>query len=115
MKIVLVVKSNYMNRYDISIHMDKAENPVNKDSSIPNIEDKILEKLFTLSNQQTPVTNDSELREILTDTMGSSNFDIALENLIVGGFVSRIGDTEYKITMNGIDEHTRRTSEGVLY
>jgi len=115
MKIVLVVKSNYMNRYDISIHMDKAENPVNKDSSIPDIEDKILEKLFTLSNQQTPVTNDSELREILTDTMGSSNFEIALENLIVGGFVSRIGDTEYKITMNGIDEHIRRTGEGVLY
>ena len=95
--------------------MDKAENPVNNNSSIPNIEDKILEKLFTQSNQQTPVTNDSELREILTDTMGSSNFEIALENLIVGGFVSRIGDTEYKITMNGIDEHTRRTSEGVLY
>ena len=95
--------------------MDKAENPVNKDSSIPNIEDKILEKLFALSNQQTPVANDSELREILSDTMGSSNFDIALENLIVGGFVSRIGDIEYKITMNGIDEHSRRTNEGVLY
>ena len=26
--------------------MDKAENPVNNDSSIPNFEDKILEKLF---------------------------------------------------------------------
>jgi hypothetical protein len=95
--------------------MDNAENPVNNDSSIPNIEDKILEKLFTQSNQQTPVTSDSELREILTYTMGSSNFDIALENLIVGGFVSRIGDNEYKITMNGIDEHSRRTNEGVLY
>jgi hypothetical protein len=47
--------------------------------------------------------------------MSSSNFDIALENLIIGGFVSRIGDTEYKITMNGIDEHIRRTGEGVLY
>jgi len=95
--------------------MDKAENPNDSNSSIPKIEDKILEKLSTLSNEQTPLISDSELREILTDNVGSSNFEIALENLIVGGFVSRIGDTEYKITMNGIDEHTRRTSEGVLY
>ena len=47
--------------------------------------------------------------------MGSSNFEIALENLIVGGFVSRIGDSEYKITMNGIDEHLRRADTGVLF
>ncbi|HKU82474.1 MAG TPA: hypothetical protein VJP58_00400, partial [Candidatus Nitrosocosmicus sp.] len=88
--------------------MDKAENPDDNNSSIPKIENRILEKLSTLSNEQTPLISDSELREILTDTMGSSNFDIALENLIVGGFVSRIGDSEYKITMNGIDEHLRR-------
>ena len=95
--------------------MDKAENPDDNNSSIPKIENRILEKLSTLSNEQTPLISDSELREILTDTMGSSNFDIALENLIVGGFVSRIGDSEYKITMNGIDEHLRRTNTGVLF
>ena len=95
--------------------MDKAENPDDNNSSIPKIEDRILEKLSTLSNEQTPLISDSELREILTNTMGSSNFDIALENLIVGGFVSRIGDREYKITMNGIDEHLRRTNTGVLF
>ena len=95
--------------------MDKAENPDDNNSSIPKIENRILEKLSTLSNEQTPLISDSELREILTDTMGSSNFDTALENLIVGGFVSRIGDSEYKITMNGIDEHLRRTNTGVLF
>jgi len=95
--------------------MDKAENPDDNNSSIPKIEDRILEKLSTLSNEQTPLISDSELREKLTDTMGSSNFEIALENLIVGGFVSRIGDSEYKITMNGIDEHLRRTNTGVLF
>ena len=95
--------------------MDKAENPDDNNSSIPKIEDRILEKLSTLSNEQTPLISDSELREKLTDTMGSSNFEIALENLIVGGFVSRIGDSEYKITMNGIDEHFRRTNTGVLF
>ena len=95
--------------------MDKAENPDDNNSSIPKIENRILEKLSTLSNEQTPLISDSELREILTDTMQSSNFDIALENLIVGGFVSRIGDSEYKITMNGIDEHLRRTNTGVLF
>jgi hypothetical protein len=95
--------------------MDKAENPDDNNSSIAKIEDRILEKLSTLSNQQTPLISDSELREVLTDTMRSSDFDIALENLIVGGFVSRIGDSEYKITMNGIDEHSRRTNAGVLF
>ena len=95
--------------------MDKAENPNDSNSSIPKIEDKILEKLSTLSNEQTPLISDSELREILTDNMGSSNFEIALENLIVGGFVSRIGDSEYKITMNGIDEHLRLADTGVLF
>ena len=95
--------------------MDKAENPDDNNSSIPKIEDRILEKLSTLSNQQTPLISDSELREVLTDTMRSSDFDIALENLIVGGFVSRIGDSEYKITMKGIDEHSRRTNAGVLF
>ena len=47
--------------------------------------------------------------------MGYSNFDIAIQNLIVGGFVSRIGDNEYQITMNGIDEHSRRTNADVLF
>ncbi len=95
--------------------MTKVKNPEDNDSSIPKIEDKILEKLFTLSNQQTPLTSDIELREILTDTMDFSNFDIALENLIVGGFVSRIGNNEYQITMNGIDEHSRRTNAEALF
>ena len=55
--------------------MAKVQNPEDNDSSIPKIEDRILEKLFTLSNQQTPLTNDNDLRKILIDTMGSSNFD----------------------------------------
>ena len=95
--------------------MTKIQNPEDNNSSIPKIEDKILEKLFTLSNQQTPLTSDNELREILTNTNRASNFDTALENLIVGGFVSRIGDDEYQITMNGIDEHSRRTNADVLF
>jgi len=95
--------------------MAKVQNSEDNNSSIPEIEDRILEKLFTLSNQQTPLTNDNDLRKILIDTMGSSNFDNALENLILGGFVSRIGDNEYQITSNGIDEHSRRANADVLF
>ena len=95
--------------------MANFQNAEDNYSSINKIEDRILEKLFTLSNKQTPLTSDNELREILTDKMGSSNFDIALQNLIVGGFVSRIGDNEYQITMNGIDEHSRRTNSESLF
>ena len=95
--------------------MSKVRNPEDNESAILKIEGKILEKLFTQSNQQTPLTSDNELRAILTATTDFSNFDIALENLIVGGFVSRIGDTEYQITMNGSDEYSRRTNADVLF
>ena len=95
--------------------MAKAHNPEDNESTIFEIEGKILEKLFTLSNQETPLIGDSELREFLTDSVSSSNFDIAIENLIVGGFVSRIGNNEYQITSNGIDEHSRRSNQDVLY
>lgn len=95
--------------------MAKAHNPEDNESTIFEIEGKILGKLFTLSNQETPLIGDSELREFLTDSVSSSNFDIAIENLIVGGFVSRIGNNEYQITLNGIDEHSRRNNEDVLY
>ena len=95
--------------------MAKAHNPEDNESTIFGIEGKILEKLFTLSNQETPLIGDSELREFLTDSVSSSNFDIAIENLIVGGFVSRIGNNEYQITSNGIDEHSRRSNQDVLY
>lgn len=95
--------------------MAKVHNPEDNESTIREIEGKVLEKLFTLSNQETPLISDSKLRELLTDSMGSSNFDIAIENLIVGGFVSRIGNNEYQITLNGIDEHSKRNNEDVLF
>lgn len=95
--------------------MSKVQNPEDNESEIHKIEGRILEKLFTLSNQQTPLTSDNELRGILTGSTDSSNFDLALENLIVGGFVSRIGDNEYQITMNGSDEHSKRINADVLF
>jgi hypothetical protein len=95
--------------------MSKFQNPEDNESPIRKIEGKILEKLFIQSNKQTPLTSDDELREILTETSDSSNFDNALENLIVGGFISRIGDNEYQITMTGSDEHSRRTGADVLF
>ncbi len=95
--------------------MSKVQNPEDNESAIRKTEDRILEKLFTQSSQQTPLTSDNELRAILADTTDHSDFDIALENLIVGGFVSRIGDNEYQITMNGSDEHSKRTNADVLY
>lgn len=95
--------------------MDKVHNPEDNESTIREIEGKVLEKLSTLSNQETPLISDSKLRELLTDSIGSSNFDIAIENLIVGGFVSRIGNNEYQITLNGIDEHSKRNNEDVLF
>jgi hypothetical protein len=95
--------------------MAKDHNPEDNESTIIKNESKILEKLFALSNQETPLIGDSELRENLTESISSPNFDIAIENLIVGGFVSRIGNNEYQITMNGIDEHSRRSSEDLFY
>ena len=95
--------------------MAKVHNPEDNESTISEIEGKVLEKLYTLSNQETPLISDSKLRELITDSMGSSNFDIAIENLIVGGFVSRIGNNEYQITLNGIDEHSKRNNEDVLF
>ena len=95
--------------------MAKVHNPEDNESAIFKIEGKILEKLFTLSNQEIPLIGDSKLREFLTDSMSSSKFDFAIENLIVSGFVSRIGNNEYQITLNGIDEHSRRNNEDVLY
>ena len=95
--------------------MVKDHNPEDNESTTIKNESKILEKLFALSNQEIPLIGDSELRENLTDSMSSPNFDFAIENLIVGGFVSRIGNNEYQITMNGIDEHSRRSSEDLLY
>ena len=95
--------------------MAKVHNPEDNESTIREIEGKVLEKLFTLSNQETPLISDSKLRELLTDSIGTSNFDIAIENLIVGGFVSRIGNNEYQITLNGIDEHSKRNNEDVLF
>ena len=95
--------------------MAKVHNPEDNELTIRKIEGKILEKLFTLSNQETPLIGDSKLREFLTDSMDSSNFDFAIENLIVGGFVSRIGNNEYQITLNGIDEHSKRNNEDVLF
>jgi hypothetical protein len=95
--------------------MAKVHNSDDYGATIRKIEGKLLEKLFTLSNQETPLISDSKLREFAIDPMASSNFDLAIENLIVGGFVSRIGDNEYQITLNGIDEHSRRNNEDVLY
>ena len=54
--------------------MAKFQNAEDNYSSINKIEDRILEKLFTLSNKQTPLTSDNELREILTDTDGLFKF-----------------------------------------
>lgn len=95
--------------------MSKVQNPEDNESAIHMMEGRILEKLFTHSNQQTPLTSDNELKGILTGSTDSSNFDLALENLIVGGFVSRIGDNEYQITMNGSDEHSKRTNADELF
>jgi hypothetical protein len=95
--------------------MAKAQNPADGESGIQKIENKILERLFSLSNQQTQLASDNELRQFLAEITGSTNFNIAIENLIAGGFVSRIGNNEYQITMNGIDEHSRRINEDVLF
>ncbi|CAN5806725.1 hypothetical protein BH23THE1_BH23THE1_18630 [soil metagenome] len=95
--------------------MSKVQNPEDNESTIHKIEGRILEKLFTQSNQQTPLTSDNELRGILTGSTDPSNFELALEKLIVGGFVSRIGENEYQITMNGSDEHSKRTNADVLF
>jgi hypothetical protein len=95
--------------------MTKDLNPKENESTIIKNEGKILAKLFALSNQETPLIGESELRDNFTDSMNSSNFDFAIENLIVGGFVSRIGNNEYQITLNGIDEHSRRNNKDLLF
>lgn len=78
------------------------------------IEGMILEKLLTMANQQTPLISEEELRQSLAESSKSPHFESALDKLIRDGFVSRIGNEEFQITSNGIEEHSRRLNEGTL-
>jgi predicted transcriptional regulator len=79
------------------------------------IEGMILEKLLTMANQQTPLISEEELRQSLAESSKSPDFESALDKLIRDGFVSRIGNDEFQITSNGIEEHSRRLNEGTLF
>ena len=79
------------------------------------IEGMILEKLLTMANQQTPLISEEELRQSLVESSNSPHFESALDKLIRDGFVSRIGNDEFQITSNGIEEHSRRLNEGTLF
>jgi predicted transcriptional regulator len=79
------------------------------------IEGMILEKLLTMANQQTPLISEEELRQSLAESSKSPQFESALDKLIRDGFVSRIGNDEFQITSNGIEEHSRRLNEGTLF
>lgn len=59
--------------------MSKVRNPEDNESGIRKIEGRILEKLFTESNQQTPLTSDNDLRGILTGSKDPSNFTSLLK------------------------------------
>lgn len=79
------------------------------------IEGMILEKLLTMANQQTPLISEEELRQSLAEVSKSPQFESALDKLIRDGFVSRIGNDEFQLTSNGIEEHSRRLNEGTLF
>jgi hypothetical protein len=79
------------------------------------IEGMILEKLSTMANEQTPLVSEEVLHQSLAEVSKSPQFESALDKLIRDGFVSRIGNDEYQLTSNGIEEHSRRLDEGTLY
>jgi hypothetical protein len=87
----------------------------NNNNTFNKIEGMILEKLMTMANQQTPLITEEELRQSIAKETKSPQFESALDKLIRDGFVSRIGNDEFQITSNGIEEHSRRLNEGTLF
>lgn len=88
---------------------------MNKNSDIKNngdtelkVESVILSKLYNNYSQDILQTSREEFQNSLAEVAESSNFDIALNNLIVNGLVTRIGVDEYRITDNGISEYQSR-------
>lgn len=88
---------------------------MNKDSDIKfnenttlKVESAILGMLYNNYTQDILQTSSEEFQNSLAEVAASSNFDIALNNLIVNGLVTRIGIDEYRITDNGISEYQSR-------
>lgn len=88
--------------------MDKNSDINNSGDTELKVENAILEKLYNNYNQDILQTSREEFQISFAEVAGSSNFDIALNNLIVNGLVTRIGIDEYRITDNGISEYQSR-------
>ena len=86
-------------------------------NTLSKMEGMILEKLLTMANEQTPLIGEEDLRQTIAaeEAPKSPGFESALDKLIRDGFVSRIGNNEFQITANGIEEHSRRLNEGTLF
>jgi hypothetical protein len=69
----------------------------------------ILGKLFADFEQQASQTSYEELQRSLTEVEKYPIFQTALDNLIISGLISRIGNDDYRITDNGIGEFQTRT------
>jgi hypothetical protein len=93
---------------------DQDSEDSNNNNAFIKIEGEILEKLMTMVNQQNPLVSEEELRQSLAGTSKLPQFESALDKLIRDGFVSRIGNEEFQLTSNGIEEHSRRLNEGTL-
>lgn len=71
-------------------------------------EREILGKLSRDNDQGISTTSYNDLENTFKEASKYDVFTIALQNLIVSGFISRIGTEEYKITENGITELQER-------
>jgi hypothetical protein len=89
--------------------MDRISGIESDDEFVLKVENMILGKLFADSEQQTLQTSYEELQRSLTEVEKYPIFQTALNNLIISGLISRIGNDDYRITDNGIGEYQTRT------
>ncbi len=88
--------------------MGKPSDVDTNQETIKQYEREVLGKLSRDNDQGISPTSHKDLEDFFKEASRYDVFKIALQNLIVYGFVSRIGTEEYKITENGITELQER-------
>ena len=88
--------------------MDRISVGESEDELQRQVETMILRKLDGDHRQMIQTITEEELKRAMSEAAKYPVYDKALNSLIVGNLVSRIGIDEYQITDNGIQELLRR-------
>lgn len=94
--------------------MVKVSNTEDENEILRKIEGIILDKLLAAKNIGTPSLNYQEITEQISSAH-PEDIDTALENLIAQALIHSPDGENYYITNDGINEHSKRKSEGTLF